>query len=222
MGNHFFSAIIPRVNKASYSPDWKDGKPVSRQGISQCFKYMRLEQYEDTLNNLKIKEQQTTAQFDEGSSIKESYMLEYMLDVETRGSLLNLKMFENPFAITLKTTKDNELVDTEVDMVETFNYLIGLNVETEDWYRDENICVVQGHTHRDNLHTLVIWRNCKEIDNEQLNQFFERMNFRTRDSEFDLIYVNGDNLLPNLRRDEDNWKVVLIEEEFTKRMFETE
>ena len=118
--------------------------------------------------------------------------------------------------------QDNELVETEVDMVETFNYLIGLNVETEDWYRDENICVVQGYTHRDNLHTLVIWRNCKEIDNEQLNLFFERMDFRTRDSEFDLIYVNGDNLLPNLRRDEDNWKVVLIEEEFTKRMFETE
>ena len=149
-------------------------------------------------------------------------MLEYMLDVETRDSLLNLKMFENPFVLTLKTTKDNELVETEVDMVETFNYLIGLNVETEDWYRDENICVVQGYTHRDNLHTLVIWRNCKEIDNEQLNQFFERMDFRTRDSEFDLIYINGDNTLPNLKRDEDNWKVVLIEEEFTKRMFETE
>ncbi len=222
VNNYFDSATRTRIEKVIYSPDWKDGKPVSRQGISQCFKYMRLEQYEDTLNNLKIKEQQTTAQFDEDSRFNESYMLEYMLDVETRDSLLNLKMFENPFAMTLKTTKDNELVETEVDMVETFNYLIGLNVETEDWYRDENICVVQGHTHRDNLHTLVIWRNCKEIDNEQLNQFFERMNFRTRDSEFDIIYVNGDNLLPNLRRDEDNWKVVLIEEEFTKRMFETE
>ena len=222
MGLYFNTVTRPRIEKVIYSPDWKDGKPVSRQGISQYFKYMRLEQYEDTLNNLKIKEQQTTAQFDEDSGFKESYMLEYMLDVETRDSLLNLKMFENPFAMTLKTTKDNELVETEVDMVETFNYLIGLNVETEDWYRDENICVVQGYTHRDNLHTLVIWRNCKEIDNEQLNQFFERMDFRTRDSEFDLIYVNGDNLLPNLRRDEDNWKVALIEEEFTKRMFETE
>ena len=221
MGEQYNSVIMPRMkdvlhgDKTGISSDcnWKGGG---------CFKYMRLEQYEDTLNNLKIKEQQTTAQFDEDSGFKESYMLEYMLDVETRDSLLNLKMFENPFAMTLKTTKDNEQVETEVDMVETFNYLIGLNVETEDWYRDENICVVQGHTHRDNLHTLVIWRNCKEIDNEQLNQFFERMDFRTRDSEFDLIYVNGDNLLPNLRRDEDNWKVVLIEEEFTKRMFETE
>ena len=222
MAEYFKKVTKPRIEKVIYSPDWKDGKPVSCQGISQCFKYMRLEQYEDTLNNLKIREQQTTARFDEGSGFKESYMLEYMLDVETRDSLLNLKMFENPFAMTLKTTKDNELVETPVDMVETFNYLIGLNVDTEDWYKGENICVVQGYTHRDNLHTLVIWRNCKEIDNEQLNQFFERMDFRTRDSEFDLIYVNGDNTLPNLRRDEDNWKVVLIEEEFTKRMFETE
>ena len=222
MAEYFDKALRNRTIKASYSPDWRDGKPVSRQGISQCFKYMRLEQYEDTLNNLELKQQQTSAQFEDGSSFKESYMLSYMLDVETRDSLLNLKMFENPFAMTLKTTKDNELVETPVDMVETFNYLIGLNVETEDWYKGENICVVQGYTHRDNLHTLVIWRNCKEIDNEALNQFFERMDFRTRDSEFDLIYVNGDNTLPNLRRDEDNWKVVLIEEEFTKRMFETE
>ena len=222
MAEYFKKVTKSRIEKVIYSPDWRDGKPVSRQGISQCFKYMRLEQYEDTLNNLELKQQQMSAQFEDGSSFKESYMLSYMLDVETRDSLLNLKMFENPFAMTLKTTKDNELVETPVDMVETFNYLIGLNVETEDWYKGENICVVQGYTHRDNLHTLVIWRNCKEIDNEALNQFFERMDFRTRDSEFDLIYVNGDNTLPNLRRDEDNWKVVLIEEEFTKRMFETE
>lgn len=222
MAEYFKKVTKPRIEKVIYSPDWKDGKPVSRQGISQCFKYMRLEQYEDTLNNLKIKQPQNMMQFDEGSGFKESYMLEYMLDVETRDSLLNLQQFENPFAMTLKTTQDNELVETEVDMVETFNYLIGLNVETEDWYRDEHICVVQGHTHRDKLHTLVIWRNCQVIDNEQLNQFFERMDLRTRDSEFDLIYVNGDNTLPNLKRDEENWKVVLIEEEFTKRMFETE
>ena len=42
------------------------------------------------------------------------------------------------------------------------------------------------------------------------------------DTEFDLIYVNGDNTLPNLRRDEEHWKVVLTEEEFQKRMLEEE
>lgn len=217
MGDYFSSATRPRIEKALYSRDWRDGKPISRNGISQCFKYIRLEQYEDTLNNLEVKRQQTDWRDDE---FHESYMLSYMLDTETRESLLNLKMFVNPFNMSLKTTKDNELVETKVDMVETFNFLIGLNVETEDWFENDNICVVQGKTHRGGLKTLVIWRNCEKIDNEKLCRFFERMDFRTRDSEFDLIYVNGDNTLPNLRRDDDHWKVELIENEFQKRMFE--
>ena len=216
--NDYCNAVTkPRIQKSIYSSNWRDAKPVSRNGISQCFKYIRLEQYEDTLNNLEIKKQQTELQTDE---FNESYMLSYMLDTETRDSLLNLKWFENPFEMTLKTTKDNELVTTNVDMVETFNYLIGLNVETEDWYQDDNICVVQGKTHREGLKTLVIWRNCKQVDNKKLDEFFDKMDFRTRDTEFDIIYVNGDNTLPNLRRDEEHWKVVLTEEEFQKRMFE--
>ena len=217
MGNYFHTATRPRIEKAIYSKDWSYAKPVSRNGISQCFKYIRLEQYEDTLNNLEIKKQQLEFQPKE---FQESYMLSYLLDTETRDSLLNLKWFENPFEMMLKTTKDNELVETKVDMVETFNYLIGLNVETEDWYQDDNICVVQGKTHREGLKTLVIWRNCKVVNNDQLCMFFDKMDFRTRDAEFDLIYVNGDNTLPNLKRDEDHWKVVLTEEEFSKRMFE--
>lgn len=219
VNDYFNSVTKPRIEKVIYDQDWKDGKPVSRQGISQCFKYIRLEQYEDTLNNLEIKKQQTEALPEE---FHESYMLSYMLDTETRDSLLNLQWFENPFAMSLKTTKDNELVPTHVDMVETFNYLIGLNVETEDWYQDDNICVVQGKTHREGLKTLVIWRNCQVVDNDALCEFFRKRDFRTHDTEFDLIFVNGDNTLPNLRRDEDHWKVVLIEEEFQKRMFENE
>ena len=217
MGNYFDSVTRTRVEKVIHSQDWRDGKPVSRNGVSQCFKYIRLEQYEDTLNNLEIKKQELEFQPKE---FQESYMLSYLLDTETRDSLLNLKWFDNPFEMMLKTTKDNELVETKVDMVETFNYLIGLNVETEDWYQDDNICVVQGKTHREGLKTLVIWRNCKVVNNDQLCMFFDKMDFRTRDTEFDLIYVNGDNTLPNLKRDEDHWKVVLTEEEFAKRMFE--
>ena len=38
--------------------------------------------------------------------------------------------------------------------------------------------------------------------------------------QFDVIYVNGDNTLPNMRRDEEHWEVILTEEEFAKRMFE--
>ncbi len=209
----------PRIEKVIYSEDWSNGKPVSRKGVSQCFKYIRLEQYEDTLNNLVVSKAQTEL-FGDNDSFKETYMLGYMMDMETRGSLFNTQWFENPFAMTLKTTKDNELVETPVDMVETFNYLIGLHVETEHWHNDDNICVVEGVTHRRGEKTLVIWRNCKAVDNDALNRFFEKMDYSTLARDFDVIYINGDNTLPNLRRDDDRWKVVLIEEEFKNRMFE--
>lgn len=220
MGEYFSTVTKPRIEKVIYSEDWRDGKPVSRKGISQCFKYIRLEQYEDTLNNLVLKKESDLFNSAGNQGFKESYMLGYMMDTEARGSLFSLEWFVNPFAMTLKTTKDNELVETPVDMVETFNFLIGLHVETEHWHKDGNICVVEGVTHRNNEKALVIWRNCEVVDNQTLNRFFEKLDYSTLARDFDVIYVNGDNTLPNLRRDEDRWKVVLIEEEFKNRMFE--
>lgn len=220
MAEYFNSVTKPRIEKVIYSEDWKDGKPISRKGISQCFKYIRLEQYEDTLNNLQPKNQRLEFDNENGKGdFEETYFLRYMLDTETKGDLFNLEWFKNPFAMSIKTTKDNELVDTHVDMVETFNYLIGLNVETLRYPKD-GYCVVEGTTHIGNERTLVIWRNCNKVSNEDLNEFFRKQAYCTTDSEFDKIYVNGDNTLPNIKTDEEHWKVVLIEEEFKKRMFE--
>jgi adenine-specific DNA-methyltransferase len=42
------------------------------------------------------------------------------------------------------------------------------------------------------------------------------------DSEFDLIYVNGDNNLENLKAPDDTWKVRPIEEDVFRLMFEKE
>lgn len=39
-------------------------------------------------------------------------------------------------------------------------------------------------------------------------------------TEFDLIYVNGDNTLENQRVEPEHWKVRLIEEDFQRLMFE--
>lgn len=218
MGIYFNTVTKPRIEKVIYSEDWKNGKPVSRKGISQCFKYLRLEQYEDTLNNLQTSSQQLVFK-GERADFEESYLLSYMLDTETKGDLFNLQWFVHPFDMTLKTTKDNELVETPVDMVETFNYLIGLEVETMRWPKD-GYCVVEGTMHTTGEHALVIWRDCEKVSSDALNEFFRKLDYKVNDSEFDKIYVNGDNTLPNIKTDEEHWKVVLIEEEFKKRMFE--
>ena len=214
MGGYFDTVTKPRIEKVIYSKDWKDGKPVSREGSSHCFKYMRLEQYEDTLNNLTITPRQaaTEGQFADG------FLLGYMLNVETRDSLLNLEWFINPFDVKLNITRQNETVEERIDLPETFNYLIGLNVAQMSWPKP-GIMIVEGTT-RSGKKTLVIWRDCNRIDNKTLNDFFTRSAYSVRDNKFDIIYVNGDNNLENLRTDEDNWKVTLIEQEFNRKMFQ--
>ena len=203
MGDQYEIFIRPRLKQNMY------------KGHSCYFKYIRLEQYEDTLNNLEVND-------GFGKPDNESYVLRYMLDTETRESLINTKDFVRPFDYNIKTTRDNELVDTPVDLVDTFNYLIGLHVDSIRWHKDDNICVVEGTTHIEKEHALVIWRNQDVIKNDDLNDFFRKQDYSTLDREFDVIYVNGDNTLPNIKSDEEHWKVRLIEQELMKRMFEEE
>lgn len=215
MGDYFNTVTKPRMQKVIYSKDWDGGKPVSREGSSHCFKYMRLEQYEDTLNNLTLQPANISK---ENADFYGGYMLGYMLDIETRDSLFNMQWFKNPWNMKLRITRQNETHEENIDVIETFNYLIGLNVRSI-LYPKKDICAVEGIT-RSGERTLVIWRNCDTVNNDALNDFFRRMDYSTRDTEFDRIYVNGDNNLENLRTDEAQWKVILIEQEFAKRMFQ--
>lgn len=190
--------------------------------ISHSFKYLRLESYEDALNNIehvRTKTQETLLM--ESKSFKESYMLSYMLDVESKDSLLNFAVFEDPFNYKLRIASGSvgETQTAAVDLVETFNYLIGLTVRHIDHI--QGYCVVQGINPKGEK-VLVIWRNVKEKKNEDLEQFFRKQDYNPKDMEFAIIYVNGDNNLENIRREDETWKVRLIEEEFQRLMFSTE
>ncbi len=55
-----------------------------------------------------------------------------------------------------------------------------------------------------------------------LDEWFRKNRISTRDFEFDTIYVNGSNNPPDLKLDDEDWKVRLIEEEFMNRMWDTE
>jgi adenine-specific DNA-methyltransferase len=222
MGQYFDTILKPRIQKVIYSQDWKDGKPLSRKGSSHAFKYLKLESYEDTLNNLELARNDKQGETLFGAeAFKEEYLLSYMLDVESKGSLLSVQNFERPFDYKLEIATDTvgETVSKKVDLVETFNYLIGLEVAHIS--RIQGVVVVEGTTRQEEK-TLVIWRNVHEMDNEKLDKFFEKLDIRTRDFEYDVIYVNGDNNLPNLRTPDERWKVRLIEEDFLRLMFDVE
>jgi adenine-specific DNA-methyltransferase len=127
MGEYFDTVTKPRVEKVIYSEDWKDGKPISRKGSSHAFKYISLESYEDSLNNIEFTGESPKLT----DQAKEEYVLSYMLKMQSNQSacLLNIDKLKNPFAYEMKITKNLETKTQTVDLVETFNYLIGLQIE---------------------------------------------------------------------------------------------
>lgn len=222
MGEYFNTVTKPRVQKVIYSEDWKDGKPVSRRGSSHIFKYIELETYEDTLSNIKLNrtpEQQAAMEQIMSTDAREEYLLSYMLDVEAEGSpsLLTIESFNNPFEYKMKIMEGTETKYRKIDLVETFNYLIGIHVKTIDIIY--GVKVITGVL-RNGEEVLILWRNIDEVCNEQLEDFFKKQGYNSRDTEFDRIYVNGDNHLENLKLSVHKWKVMLIEEEFKRLMFD--
>lgn len=266
MGAHFDSVLLPRMKKITFTPHWSAGKPsapASRDETNagpKILKVIRLESYEDALNNLvpRRSAQQddllASADAQGVDRLKEQYMLRYMLDVETRGSqsLLNVKAFADPTAYKLKVKRpgSDESREVDVDLLETFNWLIGLTVQgiaapqtfTTEFERDaEGRLDLKGRlrqdaagpwwfrtvtgTTPDGRRALIIWRKLTgdpEQDNLVLDTWFTRAGYSAKDSEFGLIYVNGDNNLENLKAADDTWKVRLIEEDFHRLMFDTE
>lgn len=217
MGEYFESVTKPRMQKVVHSRKWKDGKPAGREGISQCFKTIRLESYEDVLNNLQVHKANAELFGNGKDGFTEDHLLHYALDVESRDSLLNVRSFADPFNYRLRITRHNEVQEERIDLVETFNYLIGLVVHHRQWMSGFHVvtgALLSGEK------VLIIWRNTTEKDNAALEAFFKKRQYNPRDTEFDLIYVNGDNTLENLRTGEEHWKVRLIEAEFLKRMWE--
>lgn len=242
MGNYFDLATKTRVKKVIFAPDWKDGKPQSRnKGVSHIMKYLRLESYEDALSNIKLQKNNGMA-----GLFGDDYMINYMLDIEAKGSLLNLKAFKTPFSYEMHITEKNESKPQRVDVCETFNYLIGLTVQRQGVIRSYDsipaakpeyegaVDLVKGSqfafrqiegTLPDGRKALVIWRTIGEdlkASNAALDAYFIKNHINPREREYDVIYVNGDNNLENLCKADETWKVVLIEQEFNKRMFEEE
>lgn len=220
MGEHFDTVLKPRIEKVVYSPDWKDGKPTAgTKGISHCFKYMTLESYEDTLNNLKLEKP------GELGLLKNEYLLNYMLEIESRKSLLNLDKFAHPFDYTLELAVDSSgaTKPQKVDMVETFNCLIGLRVGLIDRHIDKGYVLVQGDL-PNGEEALVLWRDLGKIDNDALKKILDKQAIHPREKGF-VLYVNGDHNLPNIVKEEGEEKTIKvrsIEADFTRLMFEEE
>ena len=215
MAEHFDSVLIPRLKKAVYSADWKEGKPVSCEGVSQLFKYIRLESWEDTMDSLEIAlppEEYLAA----NPELAEDYRLRYALGEETRGSACLLgERFVDPFSYTLSMVRDGVRRETPVDLPETFNFLIGLAVESRRWL--DGVLAISG-TDGKGRRCLVLWRDLRRTDAAALDAWFVEHRARFAEA-LDIVYANGDHTLGALRKPEEGWTAETIEPAFRALMF---
>lgn len=159
---YFDTVLLPRLKKVLFSDRWRDGKPeADGQGMSGLLMYHRLEQYEDTLNNLELVRAEAGAQAQ--MEFGDEYLLRYMLAFETEGSapLMNPERFSRPLDYRLRVFEGDAQVERCVDLLWTFNYLLGLKVLRLQRFMngDTEYRAVVGE--RGGKRVAVIWRNAQ-------------------------------------------------------------
>jgi len=167
IGEWFETVMLPRIKKVVFCEKWKDGKPVDGNGLSLFLKYHYLEQYEDTLNNLELP--RVAEGQDALKMFGDEYLLKYMLDFETQGSpcLLNLEMFEDPFAYRLKVLEEDETVERAVDLVETFNYLLGIHVKKMREFQDNRRIYRAVLGEKNGKRVAIVWRSVIGLEDSE-------------------------------------------------------
>ncbi len=215
MADYFYTVIIPRLKKIAYSFDWKDGKPQDTDGIGVFFKYHTLEQYEDALDNIELKENNRAQEL-----FKDEYLLKYFLDFETRDSeyLLNIEKLKTPFAYKLKINEEAEPKEVVVDIPETFNYLLGLKVKkikVRDNKGKGYLFILGEKEGRDYT---IIWReyqdNWTEEDFKKDKEFIKQ---ELKEWKPQVVYINGQSTLTQ-NFDDFYAEIRYIEPEFKRLM----
>lgn len=218
MGEYFEQLTSQRVIRAMYSPEWQDGAPKQdplltplheAEGASlpewaerspRLVKVLRLESFEDSLNALELPKERDARMAGQLSLWGNDYLLKYMLDVESAESpvLLNVERLEAPFDYQLRLTTPEGERTLRVDLVETFNLLMGLHVQRfHELHNPEDArdyVVVEALEH--GREVLVVWRPIAGLDPERERTFLIDQLPGIGAGRYTTIYTNADSVLP--------------------------
>jgi adenine-specific DNA-methyltransferase len=166
LGDYFETDMLWRMKQVLFGKQVGISRRVRHQG-GGFFKYHYLEQYEDTLNNLELpREQESQLAL---AMFGDEYLLKYMLDLETQGSpsLLNLEMFKDPFAYRLKVQEGDKIVERSVDLVETFNYLLGIDVKKMRAFEKDGRAYRAVLGEKKGKRVVIIWRPVADMEEDK-------------------------------------------------------
>ena len=202
MGNYFDTVLLPRLKKAIFTPEWKDGGPCrlatreEAERSSGIMKVVRLESYEDALDNIEFNIDAAPGA-ELGLDFRRDYELRYALDWESKDcpTRLAVEQLDTPFDYTLTLRRETGTVTVKPDLPETFAYLIGLH--TRRRFRTErdgvSYLIYTGTLHEDGTEVAVLWRTCKGWTEANLKAEMDwwREQRETLAPGATRIYVNG-------------------------------
>jgi len=161
--NYFHQLLLPRIKKLTAGLHWTDGKPNNLEGHGFFTRYHRLEQYEDSLENIS-EPNDLSLPFDAAASMR------YLL--EDASCQIKENSFDSAFNHTLNIVKGVDIEVTEVDMVESLIYLLGLKVDK--LYLDGKGVIITGQTNRTQQSVTVAWRDCAKQDSVWVKSICEK------------------------------------------------
>ena len=206
MGDYFDTVLKPRLQKVVFSEAWKDGVPQRQaspkdasnpyNGASHCLKVLRLESYEDTLDNIEF-DNAAAPGAELGLDFRRDYELRYALDWESKDcpTRLAVEQLDSPFDYTLTLRRETGTVTVKPDLPETFAYLVGLHVRRR--FRTErdgvSYLIYTGTLHEDGTEAAVLWRTCRGWTEAQLKAEMDwwREQHQTLAPRATRVYVNG-------------------------------
>ena len=183
----------------SQKTNWKGGG---------FFKYHTLEQYEDALENIEFEKQDERKR--ELLLKLPDYFVKYMLKWETKESktFLNIKELKDPFNYKLKIIENYRQKTVNVDLVETFNYLLGLHVKGYRVVNENGRRYVFVFGEKDGKRVAVVWRSIEGINLEKDREIVEE---NLRGYSPDEVYINGEALVRGFKHIEPLLKSLMFE-----------
>ena len=159
-------------------------------GQSHLFHSIRLESYEDSLNNLRFRELGRA----QARSTPCPTTSCATCSTSTRGSpsLLDTERFDKPFQYQLNITRQQETAPQTVDLVTTFNFLLGLRVHTIRTFQRPGYSLVVRvlGDDGDGRRVCVLWRDAPPLAEMEAEKQWLQANVLA-DVAYDLLYING-------------------------------